>query len=76
VQIEGHPRADGYIMANLPVREARALIPGQEALVAGFDVSSPAAQSDEELSNMELALRLLDLAARSTQAADRELVGP
>jgi hypothetical protein len=32
------------------------------------------AQADEELSSLELVLRLLDLAMRSRQAADMELV--
>jgi NTE family protein len=30
VEIGGHAHADGYIMSNLPVREARALFAGQE----------------------------------------------
>jgi predicted acylesterase/phospholipase RssA len=38
VEIGGHAHADGYIMSNLPVREARRLLAGQEALFVGFDV--------------------------------------
>jgi len=74
VDIGGHPFADGCIMANLPVREARTLFPGQDPLIVGFDVMSPVPRSEEELSSVELALRLLDLAMRSKQKADRELV--
>jgi NTE family protein len=74
VQIDDHPFADGGIMANLPVMEARTLLRGEDAVLAGFDVASPVAQSDDELSSMELVLRLLDLATRSTQNAHRELV--
>lgn len=74
VEIAGHAHADGYIMANLPVREARALAADGDALLVGFDVSAPVQQTDEELSPMDLALRLLSLATRSKQAADRELV--
>jgi NTE family protein len=74
VQIDDHPFADGGIMANLPVHEARTLLTGQDAVLVGFDVSSPVAQSDEELSSMELVLRLLDLATRSAQNAHRELI--
>jgi NTE family protein len=73
VQIEDHPYADGCIMANLPVREARALLPGEQLLLAGFDVSPPVVQPEEELSSVELVLRLLDLATRSKQYADGEL---
>jgi NTE family protein len=65
--------ADGSIMANLPIREARALLPGQNLFVAGFDVLPPAPRSEERFSSVELALRLLDLATRSKQYADREL---
>jgi NTE family protein len=74
VEIDGHPHADGYIMANLPVRQARALLAGREVFYAGFDVSSPVGQKEEDLSTVELALRLLDLATRSRQAADSELL--
>ncbi|MBE3064601.1 MAG: patatin-like phospholipase family protein, partial [Spirochaetes bacterium] len=74
VEIAGHAHADGYIMANLPVREARALAGDEDAFLVGFDVSAPVQQNEEELSPMELALRLLSLATRSKQAADRELV--
>ncbi len=74
VEIGGHAHADGYIMANLPVREARALAADKDAFLVGFDVSAPLSQADEELSPLELALRLLSLATRSKQAADRELV--
>jgi NTE family protein len=74
VEIAGHAHADGYIMANLPVREARALVADEDPLFVGFDVSAPVQQTDEELSPMDLALRLLSLATRSKQAADRELV--
>jgi NTE family protein len=73
VEIGGHAHADGYIMANLPVREARALVPGEDALLIGFHVSAPTPQADEELSALELALRLLSLATRAKQEADREL---
>jgi NTE family protein len=74
VRIDGHLFADGGIMANLPAREARALLPGQDLLLAGFDVSAPVLQYEKDLSTMELALRLVDLATRSKQAADRQLV--
>jgi NTE family protein len=74
VEIGGHAHADGYIMANLPVREARALAADRDAFLVGFDVSAPVQQADEELSPLELALRLLSLATGSKQAADRELV--
>jgi NTE family protein len=74
VEIAGHAHADGYIMANLPVREARALAGDEDAFFVGFDVSAPVQQNEEELSPMDLALRLLSLATRSKQAADRELV--
>jgi NTE family protein len=74
VAIDEHPFADGCIMANLPVREARSLYPEQDPMLVGFDVMSPVAQPEEELSSVELTLRLLDLAMRSKQKADRELV--
>ena len=74
VEVDGHAHADGYIMANLPVREARALFPGEDIFVVGLDVSAPLAQADEDLSAVELALRLLSLATRAKQDADRELV--
>lgn len=73
VDIGDHAHADGYIMSNLPVREARKLA-GTEAFFAGFDVSAPVELSEEDLSTVELVLRLLDLSTRSTQSADRELV--
>ncbi len=74
VEIGGHAHADGYIMSNLPVREARALFAGQEVFLVGFDVSAPVRLSEDDLSTMELVLRLLDLSTRSKQAADRELI--
>jgi len=73
VEIDGHAHADGYIMANLPVREARGLVAGGDAFVIGFDVSAPLAEAGEDLSAVELALRLLSLATRAKQEADREL---
>jgi NTE family protein len=73
VAIGDHVFADGGIMANLPVREARSLLPDQDLLVAGFDVLPPVSHTEEKLSSVELVLRLLDLAARSKQYADREL---
>ncbi len=74
VEIAGHAHADGFIMSNLPVREARTLLAGREAFFVGFDVSAPVDQSEDSLSPVELVLRLLDLSTRSKQAADRELV--
>jgi predicted acylesterase/phospholipase RssA len=74
VEIGGHAHADGYIMSNLPAREARALLAGQDALLVGFDVSAPVELSADDLSTLELALRLLDLSTRSKQTADRLLV--
>lgn len=74
VEIADHAHADGFIMSNLPVREARTLLAGQEAFFVGFDVSAPVDQSEDALSPVELVLRLLDLSTRSKQAADRELV--
>lgn len=74
VQIDDHAFVDGGVMANLPARQARLLLAGQHAVLVGFDVSSPVTQAAEEMSSVELALRLLDLATRSTQAADQELV--
>jgi NTE family protein len=74
VEIEGHAHADGYIMSNLPVREARALLAGQEALLIGLDVTAPVELSADDLSTLELVLRLLDLSTRSKQSADRLLV--
>ncbi len=74
VRIDGRSFVDGGIMANLPVREAEAIFRGRQALLVGFDVSAPVTKVDEELSSIELALRLLDLATRSAQAAERELV--
>jgi NTE family protein len=74
VEIGGHAHADGYIMANLPTREARSLLEGRDPFLAGFDVSAPLEQSEEELSHVELALRLLNLATRAKQEADRALL--
>jgi NTE family protein len=74
VEIGGHAHADGYIMSNLPVREARRLLAGQEALLVGFDVTAPVSMSEDDLSTVELVLRLLDLSTRSKQYADRELI--
>jgi NTE family protein len=74
VEIGGHAHADGAIMSNLPVREARTLLAGQEAFLVGFDVSGPVKLSEEGLSTMELILRLLELSTRSKQIADRELI--
>jgi|GEM_PF-4595736 len=74
VEMGGHQFADGCIMANLPVREARRLYPGQDSILVGFDVLPPVLRPEEEPSSVELALRLLDLAMRSKQEADRELV--
>jgi NTE family protein len=74
VEIGGHAYADGYIMSNLPVREARTLLAGQEAFLVGFDVSAPVELSEDDLSTVELVLRLLDLSTRSKQSADRELI--
>jgi hypothetical protein len=61
-------------MSNLPVREARTLLAGQEAFFVGFDVSAPLEQSEDDLSPVELVLRLLDLSTRSKKSADWELV--
>ncbi len=74
VEIGGHAHADGYIMSNLPVREARTLLAGQDVFLVGFDVSAPVPLSEDDLSTVELVLRLLDLSTRSKQSADRELV--
>ena len=73
VDIGGHAHTDGFIMSNLPIREARILLAGQEAFFVGFDVSGPVELSEEGLSTVELVLRLLDLSTRSKQAADKEL---
>jgi NTE family protein len=73
VEIGGHAHADGYIMSNLPVREAQALRAGQETFFVGFDVSAPVELSEEDLSTVELILRLLELSTRSKQGVDREL---
>jgi NTE family protein len=73
VVIGGHAYADGAIMSNLPVREARSLA-GEDAYFVGFDVSAPVRLSADGLSTVELVLRLLDLSTRSKQYADRELV--
>ena len=74
VEIGGHAHADGYIMSNLPVREARTLLAGQDFFLVGFDVSGPVELSEDDLSTVELVLRLLDLSTRSKQSADRELI--
>ena len=74
VEIGGHAHADGCIMSNLPVREARTLLSGQELFLAGVDVSAPVELSADDLSTVELVLRLLDLSTRSKQCADRELL--
>jgi NTE family protein len=73
VVVGGHAHADGAIMSNLPVREARSLA-GGDAYFVGFDVSAPVKLSGDGLSTVELVLRLLDLSTRSKQYADRELV--
>lgn len=72
VEIGGHAFADGSVMASLPVREARALLPNRSLLLAAFDVQPPVPQFEDKLSSLELALRLLDLATRSKQYVDRE----
>jgi NTE family protein len=74
VEIAGHAHADGYIMSNLPAREARTLLAGQDVFLVGFDVSAPVQLSEDDLSTVELVLRLLDLSTRSKQSADRELI--
>lgn len=74
VEIGGHAHADGSVMSNLPVREARTLLAGQEIFFVGFDVSPPVKLSEDDLSTVELVLRLLDLSTRSKQSADRELI--
>jgi NTE family protein len=74
VHIDGRSFIDGGIMSNLPAREARALRAGHSILLVGFDVTAPVVKTEERLSSVELALRLIDLATRSTQAAERELV--
>jgi NTE family protein len=73
VQIDGRPHVDGYIMANLPVREAGALLPGEQVLLAGFDVSAPVGPMQEDPSPVDLARRLIELATRSRQSADNTL---
>ncbi len=73
VEIEGRAHADGSVMANIPVRQALGLLRGREAFLAAFDVSSPIERRDEDMSAMELALRLLDLSVRSKQRIDSEL---
>jgi NTE family protein len=73
VVVGGHAHADGAIMSNLPVREARSLA-GEDAYLVGFDVLGPVKLSGDSLSTVELVLRLLDLSTRSKQYADRELV--
>jgi NTE family protein len=74
VEIGGHAHADGYIMSNLPVREARLLLGKKEAFFVGCDVSAPVELSEEDLSTVELILRLLELATRSKQRIDRDLI--
>ena len=73
VQIDGRPHVDGYIMANLPVREAGALLPGERVLFAGFDVSAPVGPMEEDPTPVDLARRLIELATRSRQSADNAL---
>ena len=73
VEIGGHAFVDGSVMANLPIREARALLPNQSLLLAAFDVQPPVPRFEDKLSSLELALRLLDLATRSKHYVDREL---
>ena len=73
VGIGGHAFVDGSVMANLPIREARALLPSRRLLLAAFDVQPPVPRFEDKLSSLELALRLLDLATRSKQYVDREL---
>jgi hypothetical protein len=46
---------------------------GREVFLVGFDVSAPVELSEDDLSTVELVLRLLDLSTRSKQSADREL---
>jgi NTE family protein len=74
VEIEGHAHADGYIMSNLPVREALTLLAGEGAFLVGFDVSAPLQLAEEDFSTVELVLRLLQLSSRSKQIVDRELI--
>ena len=74
VEIGSHAYTDGSIMSNLPVREARSILAGQEAFFVGFDVSAPVELSEDSLSIVELILRLLDLSTRSKQYVDRDLV--
>ena len=73
VVVGGHAHADGAIMSNFPVREARSLA-GEDAFFVGFDVTPPVRLSGDGLSTVELVLRLLELSTRSKQYADRELV--
>lgn len=73
VSMGGHAFADGSIMASLPIREACALLPGETLFLVAFDVQPPVPQFEEKLSSLDLTLRLLDLATRSKQYADREL---
>jgi NTE family protein len=74
VEIGGHAHTDGYIMANLPVREARTLLAGAEGFFVGFDVSAPVELAEDDLSTVELILRLLELSTRSKQRLDRDLL--
>jgi NTE family protein len=74
VEIGGRAYTDGMVMANLPVREARKLLGGQDAFLAGFDVSAPVEAVKKDLTPVELILRLIELSTRSKQGADRELV--
>jgi NTE family protein len=74
VDIGGHAHADGSGMSILPVREARALVAGQEAFFVGFDVSAPAQLSEEDHSAVELTLRRLRRLMRSRRGADKELI--
>jgi NTE family protein len=72
VAIGDRPLVDGSIMANLPTREARGLLPGRELLLVGFDLLSPVPRYEEKHSSLELVLRLFDLATRSKEGLDKE----
>ena len=73
VQLGGHLFVDGGVMTNLPVREARLLLPGHMLLLAGFDVSSPVVPNENDPSTA-CALRLVDPPARKAQAAEEEML--
>jgi predicted acylesterase/phospholipase RssA len=53
VQLDGHLFVDGGVMVNMPAREARCLLPGQDLLLAGFDVSWRGVQSTDKLSSVD-----------------------